>query len=316
MITKVIMPKLSDAMETGKVIKWLKKEGEAVKGGDILVEVETDKANVEVEAFGSGVLRKIVIAEGGQVPVGDLIAVIADPAEDISSVAASPAHSTSSTRRTSAVSSGSLMAWGVVPRRRHIVSEGECARDRLDPIAAAEAGDEGMGEGGICEIKPDRIVDDAGEPGRSQGPAFDPTGLVEPSMDDLKLAPKPLRRHRDPHPHRKLPVGLALRQHRSPCHTCPPFMVRSSRLSDGSVSVERWVDGAQYFHLQGMYRPTACYRNPGNDSDDVAQLGHPAPASPGDRPRATLWRQNSQPRQASQRRKRREKRQLRDWQPW
>jgi pyruvate dehydrogenase E2 component (dihydrolipoamide acetyltransferase) len=91
MITKVIMPKLSDAMETGKVIKWLKKEGEAVKGGDILVEVETDKANVEVEAFGSGVLRKIVIAEGGQVPVGDLIAVIADPAEDISSVAATPA---------------------------------------------------------------------------------------------------------------------------------------------------------------------------------------------------------------------------------
>jgi pyruvate dehydrogenase E2 component (dihydrolipoamide acetyltransferase) len=91
MITKVIMPKLSDAMETGKVIKWLKKEGEAVKGGDILVEVETDKANVEVEAFGSGVLRKIVIAEGGQVPVGDLIAVIADPAEDISSVAAAPA---------------------------------------------------------------------------------------------------------------------------------------------------------------------------------------------------------------------------------
>ncbi|HWP73847.1 MAG TPA: biotin/lipoyl-containing protein, partial [Methylomirabilota bacterium] len=91
MITKVIMPKLSDAMETGKVIKWLKKEGEAVKGGDILVEVETDKANVEVEAFGSGVLRKIVIAEGDQVPVGDLIAVIADAAEDISSVAATPA---------------------------------------------------------------------------------------------------------------------------------------------------------------------------------------------------------------------------------
>jgi pyruvate dehydrogenase E2 component (dihydrolipoamide acetyltransferase) len=92
MITKVIMPKLSDAMETGKVIKWLKKEGETVKGGDVLVEVETDKANVEVEAFGSGVLRKIVIAEGGQVPVGDLIAVIADPAEDISSVATAPAR--------------------------------------------------------------------------------------------------------------------------------------------------------------------------------------------------------------------------------
>jgi pyruvate dehydrogenase E2 component (dihydrolipoamide acetyltransferase) len=87
MITKVLMPKLSDAMETGKVIKWLKKEGDSVKGGDIIAEIETDKANVEIEAFGAGVLRKIVVGEGGQVPVGDLIGVIADPAEDISKVA-------------------------------------------------------------------------------------------------------------------------------------------------------------------------------------------------------------------------------------
>ncbi|HSE06300.1 MAG TPA: dihydrolipoamide acetyltransferase family protein [Methylomirabilota bacterium] len=91
MITKVFMPKLSDAMETGKVIKWLKKEGDAVKGGDVIAEIETDKANVEIEAFGSGVLRKIVVGEGGQVPVGDLIGVIADPSEDISGVAAAPA---------------------------------------------------------------------------------------------------------------------------------------------------------------------------------------------------------------------------------
>ncbi len=88
MITKVFMPKLSDAMETGKVIKWLKKEGDAVKGGDVIAEIETDKANVEIEAFGAGVLRKIVVEEGGTVPVGEMIGVIADPAEDISSVTA------------------------------------------------------------------------------------------------------------------------------------------------------------------------------------------------------------------------------------
>jgi pyruvate dehydrogenase E2 component (dihydrolipoamide acetyltransferase) len=91
MITKVFMPKLSDAMETGKVVKWLKKEGDPVKGGDLLVEVETDKANVEIEAFGAGVLRKIVVAEGGTVPVGEMIGVIADPTEDISSMAAAAA---------------------------------------------------------------------------------------------------------------------------------------------------------------------------------------------------------------------------------
>jgi len=91
MITKVLMPKLSEAMETGKVIQWLKKEGDAVKGGDIIAEIETDKANVEIEAFGSGVLRKILVGPGGQVPVGEMIGVIADPAEDVSALAAAPA---------------------------------------------------------------------------------------------------------------------------------------------------------------------------------------------------------------------------------
>jgi pyruvate/2-oxoglutarate dehydrogenase complex dihydrolipoamide acyltransferase (E2) component len=66
-------------METGKVIKWLKQEGDRVQGGDILAEVETDKADVEMEAFGAGVLRKILVPAGAQAPVGTLIAVIAEP---------------------------------------------------------------------------------------------------------------------------------------------------------------------------------------------------------------------------------------------
>jgi pyruvate dehydrogenase E2 component (dihydrolipoyllysine-residue acetyltransferase) len=90
MITKVMMPKLSDAMETGKVIQWLKKEGEPVKGGDVIAEIETDKANVEIEAFGSGVLRKILVEPGGQVPVGELIGIIADPTDDIAGAAGAP----------------------------------------------------------------------------------------------------------------------------------------------------------------------------------------------------------------------------------
>jgi pyruvate dehydrogenase E2 component (dihydrolipoamide acetyltransferase) len=87
-ITRVVMPKLSEAMESGRVIKWLKQEGERVAGGDILAEVETDKADVEMEAFGSGVLRKILVPAGARVPVGALIAVIAEPEEDISAVLA------------------------------------------------------------------------------------------------------------------------------------------------------------------------------------------------------------------------------------
>ncbi|MBI2524557.1 MAG: 2-oxo acid dehydrogenase subunit E2 [Candidatus Rokubacteria bacterium] len=88
MITRVLMPKLSEAMEQGKVVKWLKREGEPVKGGDVIAEIETDKANVEIEAFGGGLLRKILVPDGGQVPVGQIIGVIADPADDIGGVAA------------------------------------------------------------------------------------------------------------------------------------------------------------------------------------------------------------------------------------
>jgi pyruvate dehydrogenase E2 component (dihydrolipoamide acetyltransferase) len=87
-VTRVVMPKLSEAMETGRIIKWLKKEGDPVRGGDILAEIETDKADVEMEAFGAGVLRKIVVPAGERVPIGALIGVIADPAEDIAGVLA------------------------------------------------------------------------------------------------------------------------------------------------------------------------------------------------------------------------------------
>jgi pyruvate dehydrogenase E2 component (dihydrolipoamide acetyltransferase) len=87
-VTKVVMPKLSEAMESGKVIKWLKKEGDPVSGGDVIAEIETDKADIELESFGAGVLRKILVPAGERAPVGDLIAVIAGPADDISSLLA------------------------------------------------------------------------------------------------------------------------------------------------------------------------------------------------------------------------------------
>jgi pyruvate dehydrogenase E2 component (dihydrolipoamide acetyltransferase) len=83
MATKILMPKLSDTMEEGVILKWLRKEGEKVRQGEILVEIESDKADMELEAYDTGVLRKIVVAEGGKAPIGGLIAIIGDPNEDI-----------------------------------------------------------------------------------------------------------------------------------------------------------------------------------------------------------------------------------------
>jgi len=76
-------------MESGKIIKWPKKEGDRINGGDILAEVETDKADVEMEAFGAGVLRKILVPAGETVAIGALIGVIAEPGDDIAAVVAS-----------------------------------------------------------------------------------------------------------------------------------------------------------------------------------------------------------------------------------
>jgi pyruvate dehydrogenase E2 component (dihydrolipoamide acetyltransferase) len=86
MATKIMMPKLSDTMEEGVILKWLRKEGEKVKQGEILAEIESDKADMELEAYDSGVLRKIVVPEGGKAPIGGLIAIIAEPDEDIASL--------------------------------------------------------------------------------------------------------------------------------------------------------------------------------------------------------------------------------------
>src|SRR5437660_2077156 len=104
-VTKVVMPKLSDAMESGKIIKWLKKEGDRIQGGDMRAERETDKADVEMEAFGAGVLRKILVPAGEKAPVGTLIGVIAEPTEDIAAVLApAPAGAAASAPRTDAPS--------------------------------------------------------------------------------------------------------------------------------------------------------------------------------------------------------------------
>lgn len=84
MATKITMPKLSDTMEEGIILKWIRKEGERVKQGEIIAEIQTDKADMELEAYDSGVLKRIVVQEGGRVPVGSLIAVIGEADEDIS----------------------------------------------------------------------------------------------------------------------------------------------------------------------------------------------------------------------------------------
>ncbi len=89
MPTNILMPALSPTMEKGNLAKWLKKEGDKVKSGDVIAEIETDKATMEYEAVDEGTLAKIVVPEGTQdVAVNAVIAVLAGEGEDVKAAAA------------------------------------------------------------------------------------------------------------------------------------------------------------------------------------------------------------------------------------
>ena len=93
MASRVVMPKLTDTMEEGLIIKWYKQEGDIVESGDVLAEIETDKAVMDLEAYASGVMRKILAPAEAKVPAGALIAVIAREDEDITEILKEPVPS-------------------------------------------------------------------------------------------------------------------------------------------------------------------------------------------------------------------------------
>jgi pyruvate dehydrogenase E2 component (dihydrolipoamide acetyltransferase) len=99
MTVNILMPALSPTMEKGNLSKWLKKEGDKVKPGDVIAEIETDKATMEYEAIDEGTLAKIVVPEGAQdVPVNQLIAVLAEEGEDVKAAAAAAAKGAPATK--------------------------------------------------------------------------------------------------------------------------------------------------------------------------------------------------------------------------
>jgi len=88
MATKVVMAQLSPTMEEGKLLEWKVAEGDTIEASDLLAEIETDKANMDIEAMGGGVMLKILVQEGETVPVGALIGIIGEEGEDISALLA------------------------------------------------------------------------------------------------------------------------------------------------------------------------------------------------------------------------------------
>jgi pyruvate dehydrogenase E2 component (dihydrolipoamide acetyltransferase) len=141
---KVLMPALSPTMEKGNLAKWLKKEGDKIKSGDILAEIETDKATMEVEAVDEGVLAKILVAAGSQdVPVNTEIALIAEEGESVSNVASAPASASAAPApKAAAPQTAPAAAPVVTPAAAPVQSHG--AKTFASPLAKRIAKDSGI----------------------------------------------------------------------------------------------------------------------------------------------------------------------------
>src|SRR5438067_7358500 len=90
-MAEIIMPKMGDAMTEGKVLRWYKKAGDAVKKGDPVAEIETDKVNLDLEAEDDGTIGEVTAEEGQMVPVGGVLATLLGPGESVATAASAVA---------------------------------------------------------------------------------------------------------------------------------------------------------------------------------------------------------------------------------
>ena len=140
MATKVMMEALSPTMEEGRLVKWNKNEGDVVKSGDVLAEVETDKAIMELVARGDGVLRARLVPENSTTPVGQLIGVIAAADEDISALTAGAAPAAPAAAAPAAAPEAAMPAAPAAPAAPPAPAAPRTAMPAVDHHASEQAG--------------------------------------------------------------------------------------------------------------------------------------------------------------------------------
>jgi pyruvate dehydrogenase E2 component (dihydrolipoamide acetyltransferase) len=188
MATKITMPKLSDTMEEGVILKWLRKEGDKIKQGEIIAEIESDKADMELEAYDSGVLRKIVVPEGGKAPIGGLIAVIGEADEDIASLLSgtAPAPATKKPETQASVSPGPLAS-------SPATSQPTDGKTKASPLARRLAGENKIDLSRVSGSGPQgRVIRRDLEnmiAGKGQGTTTASRPIIPGTSEDVELSP-------------------------------------------------------------------------------------------------------------------------------
>lgn len=231
MASRVVMPKLSDTMEEGRILRWLKKEGETVETGQALAEVETDKATVEMEAYTSGVIRKLIANAGDTIPVGGLIAIIGATDDDISALL--PSGVTVPARSAPAPASASPIARPSAAAAAVPAPAGASARSvKASPLALRMAVESGVDltaiqgsgpQGRIIKRDIEGAMAGAAQPAavprppvRSRSSAVQAAGDGAPEFQEVELSPvrrtiaKRLVQSKGPVPHFYLTVEVAM----------------------------------------------------------------------------------------------------------
>ncbi|MEX2465804.1 MAG: pyruvate dehydrogenase complex dihydrolipoamide acetyltransferase [Gemmatimonadota bacterium] len=178
MVTKVHMEALSPTMEEGQLVRWLKSEDDEISNGDVLAEIETDKATMELVARGDGVLRKIFLGEGGTAAVGAVIAVIAGADEDISDVEGAAAAS----------EAGAEEEEEEEEEEEKDGAEDEAAGDDAPDDDESASEDAPKAKGGKAEKEQPKKRESGGEPAPSSQAARTSSGRVKASPVARRLA--------------------------------------------------------------------------------------------------------------------------------
>lgn len=207
MANRVVMPKLSDTMEEGVLLAWKKHEGDQVQAGEVLAEIETDKAVMDLEAFAPGILRKIVVQEGATVPSGTLIGVIGEPDEDITpaltdALAAAPATG-SSTRESTAPVAESIAA---------TPTHAEGTRPIASPRAKALAAERGIDLSTIMGTGPGGRIVEEDVLKATPAPQAVPAGTDQPLSQMRKAIARATSQSKAPVPHFYLTIDIDMEQ--------------------------------------------------------------------------------------------------------
>ncbi|TKB54916.1 MAG: 2-oxo acid dehydrogenase subunit E2, partial [Nitrospira sp.] len=206
MASRVVMPKLTDTMEEGILVAWKKHEGDSVQAGDALAEIETDKAIMDLEAFASGILRKILVQDGATVMSGTLIGVIGGADEDITSaltdqITAGPSAG-GGTRTSAPPTAGSEPALSASPEETRVIAS---------PRAKALAADRGIDLSTITGTGPGgRIVEE--DIANAQPTSKLPTGTDQPLSQMRKAIARATTQSKAPVPHFYLTSEIDMEQ--------------------------------------------------------------------------------------------------------